>query len=78
MPDLIRKIFHRASMCPFACSLKLLLLSFCIFSLHLATSHRVDVGPYLFTLLVGLIGVIASLALAFHWNCQLRNDAKND
>ena len=78
MPDLMSKIFYRASMCPFACSLKFLLLGLCIFSLLLATFHRVNVGPYLFTLLVGLIGVIASLALAFHWNCQLRNDGEKD
>ena len=79
MSALFSKLFHRASMCAFACSLKILLLVCCIYTLHIAISHRVDVAPYLYTVLVGLIGVVASLALAFHWNCQLRNNSgKND
>ena len=73
MSALISNFIHRASMCPFACSLKFLLLVCCIYTLHIAISHRADVAPYLFSLLVGSIGLVASLALAFHWNCQLRN-----
>ena len=53
-------------------------LACCLASLHIAVYHRVDVAPYLYTVLIGLIGLVASLALAFHWNCQLRNRGGND
>lgn len=78
MSALIRNLLHRASMCPLACSFKLLLTVCCISTLHMAISHRADVAPYLFTLLLGLIGLVASLTLAFHWNCQLRDRGEND
>jgi hypothetical protein len=34
------------------------------------------VSPYLFILLVALVGVIAVLALASQFNCQFRNSEK--
>lgn len=78
MSALISKLFQRASMCPFAFSLKLLLLICCMGTLYIAIYHRVDVAPYVYTVLVGLIGLVASLTLAFHWNCQLHNSREND
>ena len=78
MSALISNLLHRASMCPLACSFKVLLMACCVYTFYIAVSHRTDVAPYLFTLLVGMIGLVASLALAFHWNCQLRNRGEND
>ena len=75
MYSIFSKLLHRAGMCPFACSLKFLLLICCVGTLYLAIFHRFDVAPYLYAVLVGLIGVVASLALAFHWNCQLRSSS---
>jgi hypothetical protein len=78
MSGFLSKLLHRASKCPFAFSLKFLLLICCLGTLHVAIYHRVDMGPYVYTLLVGLIGLVGSLALAFHWNCQLSNSEEND
>ena len=72
MSTMISNLFHRAGVCPFACFLKFLLLACCIYTLHIAISHQVDVSPPLYTLLVGSVGVVATLTLAFHWHCQLR------
>jgi hypothetical protein len=58
--------------------LKFLLLVGGIYTLHIAISHQVDVSPYLYSLLVGSVGVLATLALAFHWHCQLRNNRKKE
>jgi len=74
MSALINNLLHRASVCPTACFLKFLLLAGGIYTLHVAISHQVDVSPYLYTLLVGSVGVLATLTLAFHWHCQLRNN----
>jgi hypothetical protein len=64
-------LLHHASDCPFAFILKLLLSVSFICALHIAISHQ-DASPYLYIMLVALVGVIAILALAFHWNCRLR------
>lgn len=42
-----------------------------IYALHIAISHQINVSPYSFVLLVALAGVIATLAVAFHWGCRL-------
>ena len=78
MSGIIGRLLQRASMCPVACSLKFLFLICCLSTLYIAIYHRLDVAPYLYTVLVGLIGLVASFALAFHWNCQLRDSGKND
>jgi hypothetical protein len=69
----IANLFHRAHECPFTCFLKVLLSVSFIYALHIAISHQTDVSPYPFILLVALVGVIATLAVAFHWNCRFRN-----
>jgi hypothetical protein len=71
MSVMIANLFHRASDCPFAFILKLLLSVSFIYALHIAISHQ-DASPYLYIMLVALVGVIALLALAFHWDCCLR------
>ena len=71
MSVLINNLLHRASVCPVACFLKFLLLAGSIYTLHIAISHQVDVSPHVYTLLVGSVGVVATLTLAFHWHCQL-------
>jgi hypothetical protein len=73
MSVLISNLLRRAGVCPFACFLKFLLLAGFIYTLHIAISHQVDVSPHLYALLVGSVGAVATLALAFHWHCQLRN-----
>jgi hypothetical protein len=73
MSVMLANLFHRANKCPFACFLKILLSVSFIYAIHIAISHQTDASPYLFILLVALVGVIASLAVAFHWSCRLRN-----
>jgi hypothetical protein len=69
----LENLFHRANQCPFACFLKVLLSVSFISILHIAISHQVNVSPYIFIMLVALLGVIAALAVATHWSCRLRN-----
>ncbi len=78
MTTMLENLFHLANKCPFACFLKVLLSVCVIYTIHIAISHQIDVSPYLFVLLVALVGVIASLAAAFHWSCWLNNADIND
>ena len=73
MSIMLANLFHRATKCPFACFFKILLSVSFIYAIHIAISHQTDVSPYSFTLLVALVGVIATLAVAFHWNCRFSN-----
>ena len=73
MSIMLANLFHRATKCPFACFLKILLSVSFIYAIHIAISHQTDASPYLFILLVALVGVIATLTVGFHWNCRLRN-----
>jgi hypothetical protein len=70
---MLENLFHRANRCPFACFLKVLLSVTFIFALHIAVSHQVNVSPYIFIMLVVLVGVIAALAVATHWSCRIRD-----
>jgi hypothetical protein len=78
MSVMIANLFHRASKCPVACSLKFLLSVSFIYALHIAAYHQVDVSLYSYIWLVNLVGVIAILALAFHRNCEYRNMEKKE
>jgi hypothetical protein len=73
---ILENLFHRANKCPFACLLKVLLSVSFMYTIHLAISHQIDVSPYPFALLVALVGLIATLAVAFDWSCRLRNADK--
>lgn len=73
MSAIIDNLFHRASKCPFACFLKFMLSVSFFYLLHLAAFHQSDVSPYLYTLLVDSVALVAVLTLAFHWNCQFDN-----
>ena len=68
MPAMLENLFHRANRCPFACFLKVLLSLCVIYAIHIAIFH----------LLLALVGVIASLAVAFHRSCWLNNADPND
>ena len=72
----IANLLHRAKECPFACLLKVLLSGSFIYTLHIAAYHQTDVSPFSYVWLVDSVGVIAILALAFHFNCQSRNVEK--
>ena len=74
---ILENLYRRANRCPFACILKVLLSVSFIFALHVAISQQVNVSPYLFTMLVALVGVIAVLAVATHWSCRSRNTDTN-
>ena len=78
MSVMIANLFHRASKCPTACFLKLLLSVSFVYALHIAAYHQVDVPLYSYIWLVNLVGVIAVLALALHWNCEYRNAEKKE
>jgi len=78
MSIMLENLFHRANRCPVACFLKVLLSVSFIYAIHLAISHQVNVSPYSFILLVSLVGVIATLAVAFHWSCRLDNEDTKD
>jgi hypothetical protein len=73
---MIANLFHRTNKCRFACFLKLMLAVSFFYAIHIAIYHQTDVSPYLFILLVDLVGMIAVLALSFHFNCQFRNVEK--
>ena len=75
---MLEKLFHRAYRCPVACFLKVLFSASFIYALHIAISHQVNVSPYAFVLLVALVGVIAALAVAFHWSCRIGNEHTKD
>jgi len=70
---MLHNVFHRANQCPVACFLKVLLSVSFVCLLHIAISHQVTVSPYIFIMLVALLGVIAALAVATHWSCRIRN-----
>ena len=76
MSAMITNLFHRANKCRFACFLKLLSAVSFFYAIHIAIYHQSDVSPYLFILLVALVGMIAVLALASHVNCEFRNVEK--
>lgn len=78
MSATIANVLHRVSQCPFAFFLKLLLSISFIYALHVAAFHQIDVSPYSYIWLVGLVGVIAILTLTFDWNCQYRKVEKKD
>ena len=71
-------LLHRASKCPIASFLMFLLSVSFIYVLHIAAYHQTDMSPYVYFLLVDSVGVIAVLALAFHWNCQFRKVEKEE
>ena len=48
-----------------------------IYVLHLAAFHQADVSPYLYTLLVDSVALVAVLTLVFHSNCQVHYEDKN-
>ena len=75
---LLENLFHRANRCPVACLLKVLLSVLFVYATHIAISHQISVSPYSFILLVALVGVIAALAVAFHWSCRLDNEDTKD
>ena len=75
---ILKNVLHRANRCPVACFLKILLSVVFIYTVHIAISHQVNVSPYSFILLVSLLGVIATLAVAFHWSCRLDNEDSKD
>jgi hypothetical protein len=75
---ILENLFRRANKCPFACLLKVLLSVSFIYTIHLAISHQIDVSPYPFAMLVALVGLIATLAVAFDWSCRLRNADTKD
>ena len=77
MSLIIENLVHRASKCPFACFLKFMSSVSFIYVLHLAAFHQADVSPYLFTLLVDSVALVAVLSLAFHSNCQFHKEDKN-
>jgi hypothetical protein len=75
MFTLLGKLFDRAFRCPLACLLKVMLAVSVLYAGHIALSHQIDVSPYPFILLVASVGLIATLAVAFHWSCRLRDTA---
>jgi putative copper export protein len=70
----ITNLLNRASKCPVACFLKVLLTVGVIYAIHIALFHQAHDTPYLSALVVDSVGVVAVLALAFHWSCNLRKD----
>jgi len=70
---MLENLFHRANKCPIACFLKVLLGVSFIYTGHIAISHQINVSHYSFILLVALVGVVATLAVATHSSCRLRN-----
>ena len=70
---MFEKLFQRANKCPIACLLKVLLAIIFIYTGHIAISHQLNVSHYSFVFLLALVAVIATLAVATHSSCRLRN-----
>ena len=70
---MFQNLFHRATRCPFACFLKVLLSVIVIYAIHIAIAHQINVSPYSFIILLAFVGVIAALAVASDWSCRIRN-----
>jgi hypothetical protein len=70
---MLEKLLHRANKCPVACFLKVLLGVIFIYTGHIAISHQINVSHYSFVILLALVAVIATLAVATHSSCRLRN-----
>jgi hypothetical protein len=70
---MLENLFHRANKCPVACFLKILLGVIFIYTGHIAISHQLNVSHYSFVFLLALVAVIATLAVATHSSCRLRN-----
>ena len=70
---MLEKLFQRANKCPIACLLKVLLAIIFIYTGHIAISHQLNVSHYSFVFLLALVAVIATLAVATHSSCRLRN-----
>ena len=70
---MFEKLFQRANKCPIACLLKVLLAIIFIYTGHIAISHQINVSHYSFIFLLALVAVIATLAVATHSSCRLRN-----
>jgi hypothetical protein len=70
---MFEKLFQRANKCPIACLLKVLLGVIFIYTGHIAISHQLNVSHYSFVFLLALVAVIATLAVATHSSCRLRN-----
>jgi hypothetical protein len=69
MSVMLANFFNRASQCPFACFLNLLLSASFIYVLQIAY-RQVDMSFNSYIWLLNLVSVIAILALVFHWNCE--------
>jgi len=74
MLSMLENLLHRAYRCPVACFLKVLLSAGFIYAVHIAISHQINVSPYSFVLLLAVVAVIATLAVAFHWSCRIDNE----
>ena len=70
---MLEKLFQRANKCPIACFLKVLLGVIFIYTGHIAISHQINVSHYSFIFLLALVAVIATLAVATHSSCRIRN-----
>ena len=75
---MLEDLFRLANRCPVACFLKVLLSVIFIYAIHIAISHQVNVSPPSFILPVAFVGVIATLAVAFHWSCRIDNEDTKD
>jgi len=73
MSVMFQNLFHRATRCPFACFLKVLLSVSFIYAVHIAISHQISVSPYSFIILLSFVAVVAAMAVASDWSCRIRN-----
>ncbi|MDB4409679.1 hypothetical protein N9235_02590 [Gammaproteobacteria bacterium] len=56
--------------------MKFLLSVTFIYAIHVAAYHQADMAHSSYFWLANLFAVIAVLAVAFHWSCQIRNADK--
>lgn len=78
MSGITKELVQRASQCPVASILKVLLVTGFIYALHVAAFHQGDMSHHSYAVLVDSVALLAVLTLASHWVCAYRHPDKKD
>jgi hypothetical protein len=71
MPTLLEELWQRARRCPFACSLKILLLLLFISALNIAIFFKNDISIHAYIGFLVVVAYVAILAISTNVNCNL-------
>jgi len=72
MPIFLHALMHRASRCPVACALKIVLLLLFISALNIAVFFKDAMSIYAYIGFMAIVGYVAILAISTNVNCKLK------